>query len=308
MGREGRCRQVSLACVGSARGVSATLGLPPLPSTLLRLQVALQGAGPGLRALPRSKPLRSRFSGTPQRGRLGWACALCLPGSEQLRRPGAWPAHSPRVGGASCHLPGPSRAVSGAPCVRADLWLRPSRRVSAVLNLRKSLVRNWKPVLSFLRDALSGAQFALFWLQLVPLAPCLQRGMDRSASGSHFSGIRSSFVLPAGRAFRGIVLALFLSVSLAVARFRLLSHGSSLRLPSGHSGPGPYPKDAACSSPSPRLLGPIWGTTLLGVASRHVICGFYLFIFPPGLLPSEIRKLPPDPPVRGFPGVWKLLY
>ena len=181
---------------------------------------------------------------------------MCLPGSEQLRRPGAWPAHSPRVGGASCHLPGPSRAVSGAPCVRADLWLRPSRRVSAVLNLRKSLVRNWKPVLSFLRDALSGAQFALFWLQLVPLAPCLQRGMDRSASGSHFSGIRSSFVLSAGRAFRGIVLALFLSVSLAVARFRLLSQGSSLRLPSGHSGPVLTLRMPPAPLPAPACWGP----------------------------------------------------
>ena len=33
----------------------------------------LSKAGPGLRALPRSKPLRFRFSGTPQRHRLG-AC------------------------------------------------------------------------------------------------------------------------------------------------------------------------------------------------------------------------------------------
>ena len=49
----------------------------------------------------------------------------------------------------------------------------------------------------------------------------------------------------------------------------------------------------------------VWGTFLLGVAFKHVICGFYLF-FPPVTLPSEIRKLPPDPPVRGFAGVWKL--
>ena len=78
--REEHCKQISLAC---AHSVSATLGLPLLTacvlpqSTLLRLQVALQGAGPGLRALPRSKPLRFRFSGTPQRRRLGWACVLC---------------------------------------------------------------------------------------------------------------------------------------------------------------------------------------------------------------------------------------
>ena len=46
-------------------------------STLLRLQVALQGMGPKLCALPRSKLLRFRFSGTSQRHRLVWACVLC---------------------------------------------------------------------------------------------------------------------------------------------------------------------------------------------------------------------------------------
>ena len=49
----------------------------------------------------------------------------------------------------------------------------------------------------------------------------------------------------------------------------------------------------------------VWDTFLLGVAFRHVICGLYLF-FLQVRLPSEIRKLPPDPPVGGFPGVWKL--
>ena len=67
--------------------------------------------------------------------------------------------------------------------------------------------------------------------------------------------------------------------------------------------------NATCSSLfSSRLLvvdASVWGTFLLGVAFRHVICGFHLF-FLPVRLPSEIRKLPPDPPVRGFPGVWKL--
>ena len=37
----------------------------------------LSEAGPGLHALPRSKPLRFRYSGTPQRRRLSWACVLC---------------------------------------------------------------------------------------------------------------------------------------------------------------------------------------------------------------------------------------
>ena len=34
-------------------------------------------ASPGLHAPPRSKPLRFRHSGSPQRRRLGWACVLC---------------------------------------------------------------------------------------------------------------------------------------------------------------------------------------------------------------------------------------
>ena len=37
----------------------------------------LSKVDPGLHALPRSKPIRFRFSGTPQRHRLSWACVLC---------------------------------------------------------------------------------------------------------------------------------------------------------------------------------------------------------------------------------------
>ena len=66
--------------------------------------------------------------------------------------------------------------------------------------------------------------------------------------------------------------------------------------------------NAVSSSPFRPLLllagAGVWGTFLLGVAFRHVICGRYLF-FLPVRLPSKIQKLPPDPPVRGFPGVWK---
>ena len=83
MGREEHCKQTSVVCMGNAPSVLATLGFPPLTecvlsqSTLPRLQVALQGAGPGLRAFPRSKPLRFRFLDIPQRHRLSWACVLC---------------------------------------------------------------------------------------------------------------------------------------------------------------------------------------------------------------------------------------
>ena len=37
----------------------------------------LSNLGPGLRALPRSKPLGLRLLSTPQRHRLSWACVLC---------------------------------------------------------------------------------------------------------------------------------------------------------------------------------------------------------------------------------------
>ena len=83
VGREGHCKQITLAC---ARSISATLGLPPLTvrvppcphcsgSKLLHRE--LSEAGPRLHAPPKSKPLRFRYSGTPQRCRLGWACVLC---------------------------------------------------------------------------------------------------------------------------------------------------------------------------------------------------------------------------------------
>ena len=57
---------------------------PPCPhcsgSRLLHWEPSV--AGPGLPAPPRSKPLRFRHSGSPQKRRLGWACVLC---SSQVR-------------------------------------------------------------------------------------------------------------------------------------------------------------------------------------------------------------------------------
>ena len=40
----------------------------------------LSKVGPGLRALPRSMPLRFRFSGTPARHRLAGPCFMLFPG------------------------------------------------------------------------------------------------------------------------------------------------------------------------------------------------------------------------------------
>ena len=105
-------------------------------------------AGSGLRALPRSKPLR--FSGTPQRHRLNWSCLLCHPRFEQLRRPGAWRVHSSQVG--QCVLSPPwSQRLSFlsvkwechlrcAMCLLwgAVLWLPPSGQMSTVQDPRKT--------------------------------------------------------------------------------------------------------------------------------------------------------------------------
>ena len=92
----------------------------------------------------------------------------------------------------------------------------------------------------------------------------------------------NSLARPQVRAFHGKVLSLFFSLSLAIPQFGLLSHISSLRLPSWHSGLAPTLSNAAHTSlSSPHLLvvdASVWATSLLGVAVRHVICGFYLFI------------------------------
>ena len=55
------------------------LQCPPCPhcSGSMLLHREPSKAGPGLHAPPRSKSLRLRHSGSPQRHRLGWACVLC---------------------------------------------------------------------------------------------------------------------------------------------------------------------------------------------------------------------------------------
>ena len=86
VGREEHCKQISLACVGSACSDLATLGLSALmvcvlsQSTLLRLQVALQGnclrRAQGCLKFP---GLSCSGSGSRvlHKGRLGWACVFC---------------------------------------------------------------------------------------------------------------------------------------------------------------------------------------------------------------------------------------
>ena len=109
----------------------------------------LSKMGPGFRALPKSKPFRFRFSGTPQRHKLSWACVLCpsqvLAGqvTRCLVR-----AHLQ----VQCILsPPPSQPLSFlcaqwerhlrcAVCLfwEADLWLQPSWLMSTIQDPKKT--------------------------------------------------------------------------------------------------------------------------------------------------------------------------
>ena len=93
-------------------------------SRLLCLQ--LSEAGPGLHTLPRSKPLRFRFWGTPQRRRLCRAWLLCLSQVRAAQATRCLASTVPPKCGVSYHLPHPSRSISwvaaglpilGGPCV-----------------------------------------------------------------------------------------------------------------------------------------------------------------------------------------------
>ena len=87
-----------------------------------------------------------------------------------------------------------------------------------------------------------------------------------------------------------------------------ISQVSSLRLSSGHLGLVLYPKHSAhasLSSPSSLVIDTsIWATSALWVVVRSLFCVLFCFFFLV-LFPSEISKLPTDPPMRGFPSVWK---
>ena len=136
------------------------------------------------------------------------------------------------------------------------------------------------PVCSVVGDAVFGAEFAPFPSPLPP-ASC---GAGPVHSRLAPLDLLRPFVLrTAGSVFGRLIL----SLSFAVPQFKLVTHKSSLRLPSGDSGLVLTLSNAARASLfRPHMLvadAGVWGTFLLGVAFRHVICGVYLFIyFPPG--------------------------
>ena len=85
----------------------------------------LSKAGPGLHVLPRSKLLRFRFLGIPQRRRPGWACVLCPSqvraaqvtrwlGEHTLPR---WAVHLITSPVPAAWCPGCAAGISGVLCV-----------------------------------------------------------------------------------------------------------------------------------------------------------------------------------------------
>ena len=147
-----------------------------------------------LNALPRSKRLRFRFSGTPQRHKLDWACVLCpsLVQAAQVNRCLA-----------SCDLSPPlsqmlgflgvqqARLLRCAVCLLcgADLWLQPSQGMSTTQNPKESWLTT-KPACTLVDDASLGP-----WLPFsgsgCPRLPVSSRGW----AGTQLASSAQSFVL-----------------------------------------------------------------------------------------------------------------
>ena len=161
MGREEHSKQISLACVGSARSVWTTVGLP-------QLQVAQQGHCPKRALCFMYFPgLSCSGSGSRvlHRSTHSVGCVFCaLPRSEQLRQLGAWRAHCPRWAVHLNHLPGPTHWFPGCAvrsrsqvCCVSPLGSR-SQAATLLADVnhpgsQEDVVSNWEPAHSLVEDA-----------------------------------------------------------------------------------------------------------------------------------------------------------
>ena len=156
----GQCSQ----CLGHT-GFAPTHGVCAFPVYTAQAPGCSAGelsmVGPGLRALPRSKPLRFRFSGTPQRHRLGWACVLCL-SQVQVVQMTRCLVSAVTPGGRCILSPPPSQphgflgvqlvcTFSGVPCVSSGVLIsdcdprsrHKQSRIPKSLGLQRSLLAVW---------------------------------------------------------------------------------------------------------------------------------------------------------------------
>ena len=179
---------------------------------------------------------------------------------------------------------------------------------------QEDLVSSWELAHSLIEDAISGVEIAPCLLALAaarqPLCLLWREGLVQSQLALLWYLLSPLFCEQALQCLRlelftgkfSLSLFCFLSLSLAIPQFGSLSHISSLRLSSGHSSPILTLSNAAHASVFSLYLlvavMSVWATFLLGVAVRHVICGFYLFIyfFLPVMLLSEIQNSPQTHP------------
>ena len=131
---------------------------------------------------------------------------------------------------------------------------------------QEDLVSNWKPAHRLVEDAISGAKIAPCFLALavtrLPLCLWWGNGLLCSWLALLWYLLSPLFCEQARLCLRlerfmgkfSLSLSLFFSLSLAIPQFGLLSHVSSLRLPSGHSVTVLTLSHVARTSVQPRLL------------------------------------------------------
>ena len=202
MAREENCKQISLACVGSALSVpphwvcpcSWCVCFPSLPCSGSRLLCQeLSVVGPGLHALPRSKSLRVKFWGTSQRRRLGWACIFWpfqLGAAQVTRCLASTVAPHWRLLLNASPIPTPrfSECTMGVHSQVCRVSLLGSWSLVVTLQVdvehpesQEVFIHN-ESCLQFARGCLSGVAIASFQLWL-PSPACLWWGMGQSTAG-----------------------------------------------------------------------------------------------------------------------------
>ena len=195
LGREEHCKQISLACVGSACRVLAILGLPLLTVCVFPVYTA-QALGCSPRNCLRRALGCMHFPGLSCSGsgscRLGWAYVLCSSHVQaaQVTRclvsavapswrlcPVASPVPAAWFSGYTTGMPSQVCCVS---LLGADLWLRSSRQMLTVQHPKKFWLTT-KPACSLVEEASLGPRLPTS-SSGCPLPACLWQGMGRSTA------------------------------------------------------------------------------------------------------------------------------